>query len=306
LLHEALRQVLGNHVEQKGSFVSPDLLRFDFSHFQKLTDEEIRQIERLVTAKIRENISLDEKRHVPIAEAKQLGAMALFGEKYGDDVRVVRFGSSIELCGGTHIASTGKIGSFRIIGESSIAAGIRRIEAITAENAENFFYAQQDMIRDVRAFFNNAPDLVQSIRKFFYDNAELRKQVEEYLKEKLVAIKKLLIENKQEINGINVFVLKGFFSAEVVKDLAFQLRGEFAEKMFFAATTSFDGKPLITVMVSDDLVKQGLNAGQIVREAAKHIKGGGGGQPHFATAGGKETDGLSIALKEILAVVAKK
>jgi alanyl-tRNA synthetase len=303
LLHEALREVLGKHVEQKGSFVSPEILRFDFSHFQKMTDEEVRQVEKLVTAKIRANTLLDEKRHVPIAEAKQLGAMALFGEKYGDDVRVVRFGSSVELCGGTHIGATGNIGTFRIIGESSIAAGIRRIEAITAEVAEDFFYRQQDIIHDVRAFFNNASDLSQAIRKFFEENTELKKQIEEFLKEKLVEVKQLLISNKQVVNGVNQFVLKGLFSAEMVKDIAFRLRGEFPEKMLFVATTTQDDKPLITVMLSDDLVKEGLNAGQIVRNAAKHIKGGGGGQPYFATAGGKELDGLGIALKEILASV---
>jgi alanyl-tRNA synthetase len=305
LLHEALREILGAHVEQKGSFVSSDILRFDFSHFQKLTEEEIREVEKHVTARIRENIVLDEKRHVPIAEARQMGAMALFGEKYGDDVRVVRFGSSIELCGGTHTSATGNIGSFRIIGESSIAAGVRRIEAITAEAAEQFFYLHQDTIRDVREFFHNAPDLLQAIRKFFEENADLKKQVTDYVKEKLVLVKKQLIECKQEINGINCFVLKGFFSAEMVKDIAFQLRGEFPEKMFFVAATNFENKPLITVMISDDLVKQGLNAGQLVREAAKKIKGGGGGQPHFATAGGKDPDGLNAALDEIVATLEK-
>ncbi|MDR2085691.1 MAG: alanine--tRNA ligase, partial [Dysgonamonadaceae bacterium] len=261
LLHEALREILGAHVEQKGSFVSPDMLRFDFSHFQKLTEQEIREVEKRVTARIRENIVLDEKRHVPIAEARQMGAMALFGEKYGDDVRVVRFGSSVELCGGTHAQATGNIGSFRITGESSIAAGVRRIEAITAEAAERFFYLQQDIINDARTFFNHAPDLIQAIRKFFEENAGLKKQVDEYLKERLALIKKQVIEHKQEIGGINRFVLKGFFSAEMVKDIAFRLRGEFPEKMFFVAATQFENKPLITVMMSDDLVKQGFHAG---------------------------------------------
>jgi alanyl-tRNA synthetase len=300
LLHEALRQVLGTHVEQKGSFVSPEVLRFDFSHFQKVTDEQIREVERIVTAKIRENIALDEKRHVPIAEAKKLGAMALFGEKYGEDVRVVKFGSSVELCGGTHISSTGCIGSFRVIGESSIAAGIRRIEAITAEAVENFYYVQQDMLRDAKALLNNTPDLMQALKKFFEENADLKKQVEEYVKEKIVSVKKQVIENKQQINGVNLFVVKGPFPAEVVKDIAFQLKGEFPEKTYFAAATASEGKPLLTVMISDDLVKTGLNAGQIVREAAKHIKGGGGGQPHFATAGGKDVEGLTVALEEII------
>ncbi len=301
LLHEALREVLGTHVEQKGSFVSPEILRFDFSHFQKITDEEIREVEKRVTAKIRENFSIDEHRHVPIAEAKAMGAMALFGEKYGDDVRVVRFGTSVELCGGTHISSTGRIGTFRIVGESSIAAGIRRIEAITAEACENFFYVQQDLIRDMRAMFNNTPNLGQALQKFFEENAELKKVAEEYVKEKTATLKKMLIEQKKEVHGIHLFVMKGLLiPAEVVKDIAFQLRGEFPEKMYFVAGTMIDGKPMLTLMISDDLVAQGLNAGQIVREAAKKIQGGGGGQPHFATAGGKDVNGLMVAVEEMI------
>ncbi|GHT07961.1 alanine--tRNA ligase [Bacteroidia bacterium] len=301
LLHEALREVLGTHVEQKGSFVSPDILRFDFSHFQKLTDEEIREAEKKVTAKIREDIPLDESRHVPIAEAKKLGAMALFGEKYGDDVRVVKYGSSIELCGGTHIASTGKIGTFRIIGESSIAAGIRRIEAISAEACEKYFYAQQDILREVRALFNNTPDLKQAIHKFFEENADLKKQAEEFMKEKVQQMKKLLIESKQTVNGINLFVINRLpLPAEIVKDLAFQLRGEFPENLYFVGATLSEGKPTLTLMISDDLVKTGLNASQIIRDAAKNIQGGGGGQPHFATAGGKNPEGLAAALEEII------
>jgi alanyl-tRNA synthetase len=303
LLHEALREVLGTHVEQKGSFVSPDLLRFDFSHFHKVTDEEIREVEKRVTAKIRENIILVENRCVPIAEAKTMGAMALFGEKYDEEVRVIQFGSSVELCGGTHISSTGNIGTFRIISESSIAAGIRRIEAISAETCEKFFYAQQDAVREVRSMFHNTPNLAQALQKFFEENAELKKQVEEYVKEKAVVLKKSIIENKKEINGITVFVVKSPLPAELVKDLAFQLRGEFPEKMYFAAATASEGKPMLTVMLSDDLVAQGMNAGQIVREAAKKIQGGGGGQPHFATAGGKDVDGLAAALDEIISKI---
>ncbi|MCL1934259.1 MAG: alanine--tRNA ligase [Candidatus Azobacteroides sp.] len=297
LLHEALREVLGTHVEQKGSFVSPDILRFDFSHFQKLTDEEIRETEKRVTAKIREDILLDESRHVPIVEAKKMGAMALFGEKYGDDVRVVKFGSSIELCGGTHIASTGRIGTFRIIGESSIAAGIRRIEAISAEACEDYFYAQQDLMRDVRSFFHNVPDLKQAVRKFSEENQELKKQVEEFLKEKMQLIKKQIINEKQVINGIGLFTIKGLCPAEAVKEIAFQLRGEFPEKMVFVGATVSNEKPALTLMISDDLVKNGLNASLIVKEAAKQIQGGGGGQAYFATAGGKDTAGLANALE---------
>ncbi|MDR1632494.1 MAG: alanine--tRNA ligase [Dysgonamonadaceae bacterium] len=303
LLHEALRNVLGKHVEQKGSFVSPDVLRFDFSHFQKLTDEEIRQIEKQVTAKIREDIILNESRHVPVAEAKKMGAMALFGEKYGEDVRVVRFGSSIELCGGTHIASTGRIGTFRIISESSIAAGVRRIEAISGEACENYLYLQQDIIRDLRGLLLNNTDLQQAVRKFIEENAGLKKQVEEFMRERTQRLKQLIIDKKEIKNEINLFVIKGLYPAEIIKDIAFQLRGEFPEKMCFAGATSFESKPALTLMISDDLAKGGLNASQIVREAAKHIKGGGGGQAHFATAGGKDPDGLQRAVEEIIAQV---
>ena len=301
LLHEGLREILGNHVEQKGSYVSPSVLRFDFSHFQKLTDKEIREVERYVTSKIRENIIREEMRHVPIAEAKEMGAMALFGEKYGEDVRVIRFGDSVELCGGTHISSTGRIGSFRIINESSIAAGIRRIEAITAEACEDYFYAQQDILTEVKSLFNNTPNLTQALRKFFEENAEMKKTVEEYVKEKTVQIKDALIKKKQVINGIDFYVLNGPFPAEVVKDIAFQIKGQFVENTAFVGATEYEGKPLLTVMLSDDLVKDhGLNASQLVRDAAKQIQGGGGGQPHFATAGGKNTEGLTKALNEIM------
>lgn len=301
LLHEGLREILGSHVEQKGSYVSPSVLRFDFSHFQKLTDKEIREVERYVTSKIRENIIREEMRHVPIAEAKEMGAMALFGEKYGEDVRVIRFGDSVELCGGTHISSTGRIGSFRIINESSIAAGIRRIEAITAEACEDYFYAQQDILTEVKSLFNNTPNLTQALRKFFEENSEMKKTVEEYVKEKTVQIKDALIKKKQVINGIDFYVLNGPFPAEVVKDIAFQIKGQFAANTAFVGATEYEGKPLLTVMLSDDLVKdQGLNASQLVRDAAKHIQGGGGGQPHFATAGGKNTEGLTKALNEII------
>lgn len=300
LLHEALREILGNHVEQKGSYVSPSVLRFDFSHYQKLTDEEIRKVERFVTTKIRENIALDEARNIPIAEAKAMGAMALFGEKYGDEVRVIRFGDSVELCGGTHISSTGRIGSFRIINESSIAAGIRRIEAITADVCEQYFYTQQDILSEIKSLFNNAPNLMQTLHKFFDENLEMKKKMEEYVKEKTIQLKGAIIKNKQVVNGINIFVIKGSFPAEIVKDIAFQLRGEYTEKSAFIGATDAENKPLLTLMLSDDLVKDGLNASQIVRDAAKQIQGGGGGQPHFATAGGKNMDGLSNAFDEIM------
>lgn len=301
LLHEALREILGTHVEQKGSYVSPSILRFDFSHFQKLTDREIRKVERYVTSKIREDISRVEMRHVPIAEAKEMGAMALFGEKYGDDVRVIRFGESVELCGGTHISSTGRIGSFRIINESSIAAGIRRIEAITAEACEDYFYAQQDVLSEVKALVNNAPNLTLALRKFFEENTEMKKKMEEYVKEKTVQLKDALIKKKQVVNGVDFFILRGPFLADIVKDIAFQIKGQFPENSVFVGATEYENKPLLTLMISDDLVKgRNLNASQLVRDAAKHIQGGGGGQPHFATAGGKNLDGLTNAVDEIV------
>lgn len=300
LLHEALREVLGTHVEQKGSYVSPEILRFDFSHFQKITDDELRKVERLVTAKIRENILLDERRHVPITEAKSLGAMALFGEKYGDNVRVVRFGTSIELCGGTHISATGHIGTFRIISESSIAAGIRRVEALTAEACEDLLYSQQNLIRELASMFHHTPNLIQAAHKFLEENTALKKKTEEYMKEKATSLKKTLEEQIQQEGDVRLFVVKGIYPAEMVKDVAFRLRGEFPEKMYFVGGTLFDGKPTLTLMISDDLVIQGLNAGQIIREAAKHIQGGGGGQPHFATAGGKDMNGLSVAIEVMI------
>ena len=300
LLHEGLREILGTHVEQKGSYVSPALLRFDFSHFQKLTDEEIRKVERFVTSKIRENIALTEARNIPISEAHAMGAMALFGEKYGDEVRVIRFGDSVELCGGTHISSTGRIGSFRIINESSIAAGVRRIEAITAEACEEYFYAQQDIISELRTLMHNAPNLTQAFKKLFTESAEMKKSIEEFMKEKSIQVKEAIIKNRQMVNGIVIFTLKGHFPAEIVKDIAFQIKGEFPDHTAFIGATDLDQKPNLTLMLSDDLVENGLNASLIVREAAKNIQGGGGGQPHFATAGGKNIDGLAKAIDEIL------
>lgn len=301
LVHEALREVLGEHVEQKGSYVSPKVLRFDFSHFQKVTDKEIRKIERIVTSRIRENISLDESRNVPISEAKTMGAMALFGEKYGEEVRVIRFGSSVELCGGTHISSTGRIGSFRIVSESSIAAGIRRIEAITAEVCEDYNYALQDVINEVKSLMNNAPDILQTLRKNIEENSELKKQADEFIKEKVAQVKEAIIRRKEVINGIDVYRLEGPLQPEVAKDIAFQLHGQFAERMAFVAATDGGNKPMLTLMFSKDLTGEGgLNASTIVREAAKHIQGGGGGQAHFATAGGKNAEGLTAAFQYIL------
>ena len=296
LLHEALREVLGTHVEQKGSYVSPDSLRFDFSHFQKVTDEEIRKVEILVGEKIRANFPLEEHRNMPSAEAKALGAMALFGEKYGDEVRVVKYGSSVELCGGTHIPATGMIGSLRVIGESSIAAGVRRIEAVTAEGAEQFVYAQQDLIRELRALMNHMPNLAQAMKKSIEENAEMKKQIEDYIREKSMRLKEEIVAKASESNGIKVMQFVGKANADAMKNVAFQIKAETTDSFVFVAGIIDDNKCTLMLMLSDDLVKEGLHAGKIVKEAAKHIQGGGGGQPHFATAGGKNMEGLSIAV----------
>ena len=302
LLHEALREVLGTHVEQKGSYVSPDELRFDFSHFQKVTDEEIRKVEKLVGEKIRANYALEEHRNMPIAKAQEMGAMALFGEKYGEEVRVVKYGTSIELCGGTHIPATGMIGSLRIVSESSVAAGVRRIEAVTAEAAENYTFMLQDSIRELRAMFNNVPNLAQTIRKSIEENAELKKQVAEYIKEKVQQLKKELIEKAEERNGVKVIVFKGEISVDAIKDVAFQIKGEAQKdgKVFFVGGVKDGNKCALMVAMSEPLVADGLNAGKLVKDAAKFIQGGGGGQPHFATAGGKNPDGISDAVDAVL------
>ena len=301
LMHEALREVLGNHVEQKGSYVSPELLRFDFSHFQKMTQEEIREVERRVTAKIRENYPIEEHRHVPLEEAKAQGAMALFGEKYGEDVRTVRFGTSIELCGGTHISSTGRIGTFRIFSEGAISAGIRRVEAVTAKVCEAYLYAMEDALKEVRGLLNNVPDVMQGIHRLIADNDEMKKEIQVYVKERTEQLKQRLIADRKEVNGITLFRLVLPIGApEVIKDIAYQLKGQFPEKMLFVGATAANGKPNLTVMVSDDLVAEGFHAGNMVREAAKEIQGGGGGQPHFATAGGKNAEGLNAAVDVIV------
>lgn len=300
LLHEALREVLGAHVEQKGSYVSPHSLRFDFSHFQKVTDEEIRKVEKLVGEKIRANYPLEEHRNMPIGEAKALGAMALFGEKYGDEVRVVKYGSSIELCGGTHIPATGMIGSLRVVGESSIAAGVRRIEAVTAEGAEEFGYVQQDLIREVRTLLGNMPNIAQAIRKSIEENSEMKKQLEDYVKEKAGQLKKEIVAKAVEKNGVKLMTFVGKGNMDAMKDVAFQIKGETTDSFMFVAGIIDDAKCSLMVMLSDELVADGLNAGKLVKEAAKHIQGGGGGQPHFATAGGKNVNGLTIAIDAVI------
>lgn len=306
LLHEALREVLGTHVEQKGSYVSPESLRFDFSHFQKVTEEEIRKVEMLVSEKIRANFALEEHRNMPIAEAKALGAMALFGEKYGDEVRVVKYGSSVELCGGTHIPATGMIGSLRVIGESSIAAGVRRIEAVTAEGADAYVNTQQDLIREMRAIMNNMPNLAQAMKKSIEENADMKKQIEDYIREKSMRLKVEIVAKATERNGIKVMQFVGSANPDAMKNVAFQIKGETEGSFVFVAGIFDDSKCSIMLMLSDDLVADGLNAGKIVKEAAKHIQGGGGGQPHFATAGGKNAEGLSIAVDTIKEAVGVK
>ncbi len=301
LLHEALREVLGSHVEQKGSYVSPDSLRFDFSHFQKVTDEELRQVERIANAKVRMAMPLDEHRNMPIAEARAMGAMALFGEKYGDEVRVVKFGSSVELCGGTHVANTGNIGMIRIISESSIAAGIRRIEAITGSKVEEMMNDIESAMKHIKSLFNNAANIIQTIEKSLNENNELRQQVDIFTKERTLTVKEGLIKSSTVENGIKVIPYIGPMLPEVAKDIAFMLRGEITESMAFIAATYKEGenKPLLTVMLSDDLVAAGKNAAQIVRESARLIQGGGGGQPYFAQAGGKDASKLQDALDKM-------
>ena len=309
LLHEALREVLGSHVEQKGSFVSDEVLRFDFAHFAKVEPEQLRAVERIVAARIRACIPLQEYREVPIDEAREMGAMALFGEKYGDHVRVIRFGSSTEFCGGTHVASTGVIGTLRITSESSVAAGVRRIEAVTGAAAENYLYEQADMIDAIRQLFNNSPQLMTAIRKTLEENAELGKQVGEYIREQIAEKKCQLLEKRVEVGGVRLFLVEKDVPAEVVKDIAFQIAGELHEPFVFiaACVEPSSSKPSLTLMISKDLVEsRGWNASQLLRAAAKHIQGGGGGQPHFATAGGKNADGLNAAVAELLSAMELK
>ncbi len=300
LLHEALREVLGTHVEQKGSFVSPEVLRFDFSHFQKVTPEELRQVEHLVNSRIRMAMNLEECRELPIAEAREMGAMALFGEKYGDKVRVVKYGSSVELCGGTHVANTGNIGMLRILSESSIAAGIRRIEAVTGTGVENMMDNLQDMMKDVAGLLGGSADIKTAVTRAIGENADLRHQVEEFMAERIATMSREAIASAKDINGIKLVSLSGIRLPDIVKNVAFTVRRECTDHTAFVGVTVSEGKPLLTVALSDDLVKAGLNAGQIVREAAKLIKGGGGGQPFFAQAGGKDAEGVSLALEKIM------
>lgn len=303
LLDQALREVLGTHVEQKGSLVTADYLRFDFSHFQKVTPEELRQVERIVNSRIRQDIPLQDHRDLPMDEAKKLGAIALFGEKYGDRVRVVQFDKSVEFCGGCHVKSTGRIGLFRIVSESSVAAGVRRIEAITGEAAEESVYAMENMLNDLKGFFNNAKDLTAAIRKTIDENDGLKKQVDAYVKERLATLRDKLVNSATEQAGVRLVqtVIPTSVAPDAVKDLAFQISNILPENTLVVIGSTHEGKPLLTVMISKDLVAgRQLNAGTLVREAAKLIKGGGGGAPHFATAGGKDAAELEAAVKKVV------
>ena len=301
LLDEALKQVLGEHVEQKGSLVTPDGLRFDFSHFEKVTSEQLREVEHIVNERIRQDFPLQEYRDTPIEEAKKLGAIALFGEKYGDKVRVVQFGSSVEFCGGCHASSTGCIGMMRIVSESSVAAGVRRIEAITGKAVEEALDKTQDLINELRALFNNAPDLVTTVQKAIADNKELQAQVDEFKAKAVAQFKKDLIEKATETDsGVKIIAGVLPLDAQGAKDIAFQLRAQYTTNLAVVIGGMAGNKPNLTVALTDDLVQAGKNAAQMVREAGKLIQGGGGGQAHFATAGGKNPDGLKSAVDKIV------
>ena len=301
LLDYALKQVLGDHVEQKGSYVSPDTLRFDFSHFQKVSDEEIRQVERIVNDMIRQDIPLDEHRDMPLDEARKMGAIALFGEKYGDKVRVVRFGPSVEFCGGIHARSTGRIGMFKIMSESSVAAGVRRIEAKTGKECEELLYHLEDVTRAVSALFNNAKDLKGVIEKYIEEHDSMKKRIEQYQAEAVERTKDKLLAQARMVNGVKVVSAVLPMKQDMAKDLAFKVRAAGDDHLLCVIGSAYEGKPTLSVMISDDLVADhSLNAGQMVREAAKLIQGGGGGQPHFATAGGKNVDGLSAAVDKVI------
>ncbi len=304
LLHAALRKVLGTHVEQKGSLVNADHLRFDFSHFQKMTDEEISQVEAEVNREIRANYSLEEKRAVPMSEAQEIGAMSLFGEKYGDLVRVIKFGESVELCGGCHVKATGQIGLLKIVSEGAIAAGVRRIEAITAERAEKYINDQLDLIKEVKNLLKGSKNIRDSIIGLLDENASFSKQVEKFTQEQLKIVKKNLKSLVLLEKGVNIIATKvELEDADAIKDLAFQLKNE-VDDLFLVLGADLGGKPHLTVMISENIVKEkGLNAGQIVREAGREFKGGGGGQPFYATAGGKDVNGIQAAIEKALSFI---
>ena len=301
ILHYALREVLGKHVEQKGSLVTPESLRFDFSHFQKVTPEELREVEKLANKLIRQDIHLEESRHTPIAEAKAMGAMALFGEKYGDDVRVIKYGPSVELCGGCHVSSTGRIGSVRIIMETSIAAGVRRIEAVTSAKADQLYYSMQDVLNHLHDIFHNAPDLEGAVLKQIEENSDLKKRIDKYVTEKVEMFRDRIIASAEDFGDIKLVRLQGNHNPEMIRGVMPLLRGKFTDVKFaVVAATQWEGKPTIAVFLSQPLVDEGKNAGMMIKSAAKHIQGGGGGQPWMATAGGRDVNGLNAAMEELL------
>ncbi len=306
LLHHVLRNVLGEHVEQKGSLVDDNHLRFDFSHFKKMDKEEILKVELMVNDLIRQNISLDEKRSIPIQTATEMGAMSLFGEKYGDVVRVIKFGDSVELCGGTHVAATGEIGYFTITSEAAIAAGIRRIEAKTSLNAEKFIKNELETLDGIKSLFKNQKNLQQTVQSLIDENSKLNKQIEGFQKEKAKGLKSELLNKSVDINGINVIAEQiEVDSAQSIKDIAFQLKGEM-DNLFLVLGSKINGKASIAVMISDNLVKEkDLHAGKIIKEISREIQGGGGGQAFFATAGGKNPDGIKNAIEKALGFVTK-
>lgn len=296
LLHQALRKILGTHIEQKGSMVRNASLRFDFSHFSKVTDEELLEVENFVNARIRESLPLIEKRAIPKDQALEDGAIALFGEKYGDLVRTIKFGDSVELCGGTHVANTSDIWHFKIISEGAVAAGIRRIEAITSEAAKEYFESQAISFGEIKEVLKNAPDPVKAIQALQDENAQLKKQLEVLLKDKAKNMKADLAKELQEINGVRFLAKQVDLNPEGAKDLAYELGGSY-NNLFVVLATAHEGKPMLTCYVSKEIVaEKNLNAGQVVRELGKYIQGGGGGQPFFATAGGKNVDGIGEAL----------
>jgi alanyl-tRNA synthetase len=303
LLHQALRAVLGTHVEQKGSLVAPNYLRFDFSHFSKVTEEELKQVEDFVNARIQEHLPLIERRSIPFAQAIEEGAMALFGEKYGDNVRAIKFGESMELCGGIHVKNTAEIWYFKIVSEGAVAAGIRRIEAITNDAVKDFFANQENLIAEIKEALKNPQDVMKSVVSLQDENAKLKKQVEQLLKEKAKNLKGELASQLQNINGVDFLAVQVDLDANGAKDLAYEL-GNNKNNLFAVLATVTEDKPMLTCYVSKELVEaKGLNAGQVVRELGKYIQGGGGGQPFFATAGGKNPAGVKEALEKAVEFV---
>ncbi len=298
LLHHALRSVLGTHIEQKGSLVNADYFRFDFSHFEKIADEDLKRVESLVNQYIRANTQRDEFRNVPVNEAKNMGAMALFGEKYGDAVRVIKFGDSIELCGGTHTSMTGNIGYFRIISESAIAAGVRRIEATSGAAAEKIADNNDNLLKSIRLIFNNNPNILGAVTKLMEDYDTIKKQNEELIQEKTTLLKDELIKGVQEVNGKKIITLTGEYDPSVVKNIAFMLKSE-CKNCILIAGTHYEGKANLALMYGDDFTKVGANASANIKEASKLINGGGGGQNFFASAGGKDVEGLSAAIEKL-------